>query len=325
MRIRIDPFVIAMIVTIAVAALAAAVGLTGDKLPLAALTTAGIMLVFFLHGANLSPHALLAGLANWRVHLAVQATTFAFFPLIGGGLVALIGTGLAPESRTGILFLCALSSTVSTSVAMTAMARGNVPAAVFNATLSGIIGMFATPVLMSLMAGAAMRHLDPLPAILDIAKVLFAPFVAGQIARRWIGTWLAAHKTWINKVDRGTILLIVFSAFLEAFASGLWGRMGWQALAVDAVLVAVLLAVALGFTARLARILGLTRADEATLVFCGSKKSLANGAPIAAVLFGHVPQLGAILLPLMLYHQLQLIVCASLARRYAERAEGLAD
>ena len=182
--------------------------------------TLGIGFVFFLHGAGLSPQALKAGAAAWRLHLLVHASTFILFPAIGAALFFGTRGLLAPEVRMGFFYLCALSSTISSSVAMTALGRGNVPGAIFDATLSGLIGMIATPLLVSLVATTATGHLPLLPAILDVAKTLLLPLLLGQIARRWIGDLVRRNKPWTTRADRGVILLIVYSAFCESTAAG---------------------------------------------------------------------------------------------------------
>ncbi|MFT3976218.1 MAG: bile acid:sodium symporter family protein [Sphingomonas bacterium] len=318
---KIDGFLLAMLGAIALAFAAPHLGAEGGPLHLGLLTTIGIGFVFFLHGANLSPQALKAGAANWRIHVAVQGTTFILFPLIGFAIFFGLRPVLAYEVRLGIFFLCALSSTISSSVAMTSMARGNVPAAVFDASLSGIIGMVVTPMLVAMVTAVSGRPFPILPAIADVAMTLLLPFALGQAMRGLIGAWLVANKRIINLLDRGVIVLIVYAAFCDSTASGLWWQYSPWVIAEIAVIAGALLALVLWFTGRLARAWGFALPDEVTTVFCGSKKSLANGAPIAKILFGASPALGMMMLPLILYHQLQLIVCSVLARRYAARAE----
>lgn len=318
---KIDGFVLAMLGAVALALAMPWLGIQDGPLHLGLVTTLGIALVFFLHGAALSPAAMRAGAASWRLHLVVHGSTFVLFPAIGAALFFGLQGVLAPEIRLGIFYLCALSSTISSSVAMTAIGRGNVPAAIFDATISGLLGMVLTPLLVSLVAKTATGHLPLLPAIWDVMKTLLLPFAAGQLLRAWIGAFVTRNKSWTSKADRFVILLIVYSAFCESTAAGLWSRYAPSTLFVIALIVLLLLASVIAVTTLVSRLLGFSRADEVTAVFCGSKKSLANGAPIARVLFGQDPALGMIVLPLMMYHQAQLIVCSVLARRYAERAE----
>lgn len=317
---KVDGFVLAMLAAVVLALIAPGIGAHDGPLHLGLVTTIGIGAVFFLHGCGLSPQALRAGAANWRLHLVVHGSTFVLFPAIGALLFFGTRGLLAPEVRLGLFYLCALSSTISSSVAMTALGRGNVAGAIFDATLSGLIGMVLTPLLVGLVAATATGHLPLGPAILDVARTLLLPFALGQLARPWLGGWIAAHKSWTTKADRGVILLIVYAAFCESTAAGLWSRYQPAILLLIAAIILALLATVLIATTLVSRALGFSREDEVAAVFCGSKKSLANGAPIANILFGGNPALGMIVLPLMLYHQAQLIVCSMLARRYAERA-----
>lgn len=316
---KIDGFLVALASAIVLALIAPQLGGPHGPLPLSLIAQIGISLVFFLHGANLSPQALASGAANWRLHLFVQSTTFVLFPLLGA-LVYATTSGLLPaEVRLGFFFLCALSSTISSSIATVAIARGDIPAAIFNATLSGLIGMAVTPALVGLVRHGSAGELSLLGAISEIAWKLLAPFVAGQLLRRWLASFVARHKPWVSRLDRGVIVLIVYTAFCNSTLAGVWSLYGWQKLAAVAIIAAALLALSLATTTLLARRLGFSTTAEITAVICGSQKSLANGAPIAQVLFAGSASLGAILLPLMIFHPLQLIVCSMLAKRYAER------
>jgi solute carrier family 10 (sodium/bile acid cotransporter), member 7 len=282
-------------------------------------TTVAIGLLFFFHGAKLPREAVLAGLTHWRLHLTVMACTFLMFPLLGILLKPVLSPLLTPELYLGILFLCVLPSTVQSSIAFTSVARGNVAAAVCSASASNLIGIFLTPVLVSVLVvtgGAAQSSLD---SIFNIALQLLLPFIAGQIARKWIGHWVHRNKELLKFVDQGSILLVVYTAFSEAVGRGLWQQLPPRALAGLFIASAVLLALALGISTLAARRLGFNKEDEITIVFCGSKKSLASGVPMAKVLFAG-PMVGAIVLPLMLFHQIQLMVCAVLAQRYAARS-----
>jgi solute carrier family 10 (sodium/bile acid cotransporter), member 7 len=318
---KIDGSILAMIGAIILALLAPQAGATGGPLHIPLVTGMGIGLVFFLHGAGLSPHALKAGATNWKLHLLIHATTFVLFPALGLTIFFGAGDSLPIEAKLGVFYLCALCSTISSSVAMTALARGNVAGAVFNATLSGLLGMAFTPLLLSLVTTTGASEIPLLPAILDVAKKLLAPFVAGQLCRPLLGGLIAERKAWVTKIDRSVIVLIVYGAFCNFTAAKMWGRYDVLLIGELALIAAGLLGAVLALTTVAARLVGMPREDEIAAVFCGSTKSLANGAPIASVLFANNPGLGLILLPLMIYHQLQLIACASLAPRYARQAE----
>lgn len=320
MRIAfLDGFLAAMLAAIALALLAPQLGASGGVLQLDRITTIGVSLVFLLSGAGLSPANLRAGAANWRLHLFVQGSTFLLFPLIGLLVAYLAKDHLPQELLIGFFYLCVLPSTVSSSIALTALARGNVAGAVFNATLSSLLGMIATPLLIGLWLHAASGGLPLQDQFLKIAQQLLLPFALGQLLRPWIGGWIARHKARLAYVDRTVIVLIVFNSFCDSTLAGAWSRHGVVPLLQTTAMTAALLAVVLGLTTWLARRLRFAKQDEIAAVFCGSKKSLAMGAPMAALIFGSGADLGLIVLPIMLYHQMQLIVCSVLARRYAAR------
>ncbi|HUB88558.1 MAG TPA: bile acid:sodium symporter family protein [Dyella sp.] len=282
------------------------------------LTNFAIALLFFLHGAKLSREAVLAGITNWRLHLTVLASTFVLFPLLGLLLKPLLLPLVTPALYVGILFLCSLPSTVQSSIAFTSIARGNVPAAVCSASASSLIGIVLTPLLVGLAVHAHGQGGLSWHSVGDIVLQLFVPFVAGQVAQWWIGGWVQRHRPLVGLVDQGSILLVVYTAFSAAVLQGLWKQLPLPVLGGLLIVNAILLAAALLTTRYGSRALGFDREDEITIVFCGSKKSLASGVPMANVLFpAHM--LGMIVLPIMLFHQMQLMTCAVLARRYAQR------
>ena len=285
------------------------------------LVTAGITLLFFLHGAKLSRQAILAGIGAWKLHLSVLAVTFGLFPLIGLGTVAALGDWLDPAVASGFLFLCIVPSTVQSSIAMTAIAQGNVPAAVCSASLSNLLGIVLTPLLAALMIGGGEASQDFfLDALVKVSTTLLLPFVLGHLARPLIGAFVDRHRKLVMRTDRGAILLVVYAAFSAAVVEGLWTRFSAGDLLAILLLDSLLLGLVLLVTRQAARLADLSHEDEAVLVFCGSKKSLASGVPMAGALFPPA-QVGLIVLPLMLFHQLQLIVCSALAQAYARRRE----
>ncbi len=312
-----EPFVLALLATVLLATLLPA---RGAGVPwFEAITDAAIVLLFFLHGAKLSREAILDGARNWRLHLAVFAVTFGLFPLLGLGIASI--PRLDPGLAAGMLFLTLLPSTVQSSIAFTAIARGNVAAAVCSASFSNLIGILLTPALVALlMAGAGDGPGISLKSVESIALQLLLPFVAGHLARTLIGGFVGRHKKMVGIVDRSSILLVVYTAFSAAVVEGLWSRVSGMTLLLVLLLCCALLAVILCATWGLGRALGFARADAIVLLFCGSKKSLASGVPMAGVLFPPA-QIGGILLPLMLFHQIQLIACAVIARRYAAQPD----
>lgn len=284
-------------------------------------TNLAIALLFFLHGARLSREAILAGMTHWKLHLVVFAATFVMFPVFGVTLQALApslaGLGITPGLAAGVLFLCCLPSTVQSSIAFTSMAGGNIPAAVCSASASNLIGVFLTPILAGLLMGAAGKGGADLHSIEAIVTQLLLPFAAGQALRPWIGAWAGRHKKLLSYVDRGSILMVVYGAFSEAVQGGLWRQMPASTLFLMILTNLILLAFAMIGTNLAAKKLGFSFEDRVTIVFCGSKKSLASGAPIANILFSG-PMVGMVVLPVMLFHQFQLMACAVLAKYWAE-------
>ena len=318
----IDGFLLALLAAVGVASLAPDLGRTGGRLHLERLADAGVFANFFLHGMGLSTESLLQGASRWRLHLLVQLTTFAVFPLWWLLLDALFGRLVPPDLRLGFFYLAALPSTVSSSVAMTALARGNVAAAVLNATLSTLLGVFLTPLLASwVIAGANGQALALGETMLKVAQMLLLPFAIGQLLRPLLGRMFQRLKPVTNLVDRGVIVMLVWTSFSDSVADGLWSRHGWSLIVLTLVGAAVFLFPMLGFTRWAARRLKMPAGDEIVAVFCGSKKTMASGVPMARLLFGGHPAMGVLVLPILFYHQLQLFVCAVLARRYAARPE----
>ncbi len=316
MKFKIDWFLVGMAGATLLAWLFPTPGAAGGWLHPELLTKVGIALIFFLHGVALSFPAMKAGAFNWRLHLAVQTTTFLFFPLLGLAVIALLGGRIDADLRLGIFYLCALPSTVSSSVAFTAAAGGNVAGAVFNATLSSLLGIVLTPLWVGVVAAAG-GHMLPLgPVVLDLVRWLLAPLAAGQLMRPLLGAIAQKHKSRINVADRWTILVLVYTSFCESFQSGVWSKHGWGTLLGVVALAGALFWVALLVTSATARALRLGREDRIAAIFCGSKKTLASGVPMAHLIFGPHLGVGVILLPIMIYHPLQLVICGVLAGRW---------
>jgi solute carrier family 10 (sodium/bile acid cotransporter), member 7 len=312
-----DTFTILLVCTVILASLLPASGIFADYFGVA--TGLAIALLFFLHGARLSSDVVIAGILHWRLHLVILLTTFAIFPLLGMAL-GLIPDSILPQPLyLGILFLCVLPSTVQSSIAFTSIAGGNVPAAICSASASNIFGMFLTPLLVGLLFSVGGHGGFSWDALEQILLQLLAPFVAGQILQPWIGSWIRAKKKILMPVDRGSILMVVYLAFSTAVVEGLWHTFSVRDIAVVVLLDTLLLAIVLLLTMHGSRLLGFNKADEITITFCGSKKSLASGVPMASVIFAG-QSIGAIVLPLMLFHQIQLMVCAVIAQKYAAAA-----
>ncbi|MBP2443747.1 sodium/bile acid cotransporter 7 [Rhizobium leguminosarum] len=312
-----DTFTTLLVCTVILASLLPARGTFAGYFSIA--TDFAIALLFFLHGARLSRDVVISGLLHWRLHLVILLTTFGIFPLLGLALGLIPDTILPQPLYLGILFLCLLPSTVQSSIAFTSMAGGNVPAAICSASASNIFGMFLTPLLVGLLFSVGGHGGFSFDALQQILLKLLAPFIVGQILQPWIGDWIRAKKKILMPVDRGSILMVVYLAFSTAVVEGLWHTFSIADIAVVIVADMVLLAIVLALTMFGSRSLGFNRPDQITITFCGSKKSLASGVPMANVIFAG-QSIGAIVLPLMLFHQIQLMVCAVIAQKYAAAA-----
>ncbi|MFC9324330.1 bile acid:sodium symporter family protein [Kitasatospora sp. NPDC057015] len=312
-RFGLDPYILALLATVGLALLLPARGVAAGAL--GHVTTAAIAVLFFLYGARLSTRAALDGARHWRLHLTILAATFLAFPLLGLAAQALAGSVLSPELARGLLFLCLLPSTVQSSIAFTSIAGGSVAGAVCAASFSSLAGILVTPLLASLLLGGGAVRVDP-GSVLTLVLQLLVPFLLGQLSRRRTARWIAAHRPVLTLVDRGSILLVVYTAFGEGVVAGVWHTVSALQLLVLAGFCVLVLAAALALTDQAGRRLRFSRADRIAIVFCGSKKSLASGLPMAAVLFA-AKDVALMVLPLMLFHQIQLMTCTVLARRWA--------
>ncbi|MFE5793857.1 bile acid:sodium symporter family protein [Streptomyces sp. NPDC056503] len=311
----VDGYVLALLGTVGLAALLPASGAAATVAESAA--TAVVALLFFLYGARLSTREALHGLRHWRLHLTVLGCTFLVFPLLGLAARGLVPEVLTPQLYSGFLFLCLVPSTIQSSIAFTSMARGNVPAAICAGSFSSLAGIVLTPLLAAALLGGGTGGTSGFSAdsVLGIVLQLLVPFLLGQALRPWVGGFLVRHRQVLGYVDRGSILLVVYTAFSQGVVAGIWHLVTPGRLALLLAAEAVLLALMLTLTWYGAGRLGFDRADRIAIQFAGSKKSLAAGLPMASVLFGAHASLAV--LPLMLFHQMQLMVCAALARRRA--------
>lgn len=312
-----DWFLLGMGAALVLAWLFPAPGAAGGWLHPEISIKAGVALIFLLHGLLLSFATLHAGTMRWPVHLVVQGCTFLFFPLAGLALWPLLTGMLSPELRLGVFFLCALPSTVSSSVALTAAARGNVAVAVFNATLSSVLGVVLTPLWIGVVTATTGETLPMGGVIGDLVRWMILPLAAGQILRPLLGAWARRHKAKVNLVDRLIILLLVYTSFCESVRQGVWSRQAGADLLIVLGVSLALFWLALYVVRWLCRRAGFPAEDEVAAIFCGSKKTLAAGVPMAQLIFGATPVLGLILVPIMIYHQMQLIICSVLAARWA--------
>lgn len=316
----IDGFLIALVAVVGLAILLPGPGATGGVLHMNQVATYGIAVIFFLYGLTLAPEKMKAGVRHWRLHISVQLCTFVLFPVV----VLVLGTPLKgfvpPEVWIGFFYVAALPSTVSSSVAMTSLAHGNVPAAIFNATLSSLIGVFATPLLMAWFLSTSGIGISLLPVIGKIVLLVLLPIIVGQIARHWLAGWATRNIKRIRLADRAIILAIVYNSFSDSIMEGVW--QGHDAVLIVEIVVGViaLFFIIYGLMLIPCRLFGFDRADTIACLFCASKKSLATGVPLAKLIFGAIPGLGLIIAPIMLYHFCQLVIVSVIANRQAKLA-----
>ncbi|WP_131740361.1 bile acid:sodium symporter family protein [Actinomadura roseirufa] len=318
-RLHVDPYIAAILCTVGIAAMIPARG--GAAGVLDGTGTAAITLLFFFYGARLSTSEALSGLRHWRLHLAISSVTFVVFPALG--VACSLVSPLREPLYVGVVFLCVLPSTVQSSITLTSIARGNEAGAICSASLSNLLGVVLTPVLVATLLTAGNGGFS-LGSVGDITVRLLLPFLAGQAAQRWIGDHVRARRGLLSLYDRGVILLVVYTAFSQGVTTGVWSGLDPVEFGVLALVIAALLAIALGVAEALSRAGGFSAEDRVAILFCGSQKSLASGLPMATVLFGGAAVSTAVL-PLMLYHQLQLLVCSWLAQRFAKRPEPAAE
>jgi sodium/bile acid cotransporter 7 len=318
--VRPDPFILVLLLTVAAASFLPAQGTVASAL--GSLSILAVAVLFFLHGARLPRENIVLALRHWRLHLTILCATFVVFPLLGLGAATVFRNWLSPPLWSGVLFLCALPSTVQSSIAFTSIAHGNVAGTVTAAAASNLLGILISPVIAAALTSAHGADMS-LASVWKIVLQLFVPFVVGHLSRPWLAGWVARRKGLLTFTDRGTIVLAVYTAFSAAVLEGIWHRIPIPTLLVLVVVCSGLLAIVLVITRYGARALGFPCQDEISVVFCGSKKSLVTGVPMARVMFPGA-EAGAVILPLMLFHQIQLMVCAWLAQRYAARRKTVA-
>lgn len=282
------------------------------------LTTVAIAVLFFLHGAKLSREAVIEGMLHWRMHALVFIFTFLIFPLIGLLSRPVLEPVLGQQLYWGFLFMCFLPSTVQSSIAFTSMAKGNVAGAVCSASFSNIIGMFITPILVSyFILGQSQHDFDPTKSIVQITLLLLVPFILGQLLRPFIFPQMRKFPSVVKVFDQGSILMVVYGAFSSAVVAGLWQQVSGITLIYLTLACSILLTIVMLLALYLPKWLGFNQADQITIFFCSSKKTLASGVPMAQILFIGQP-LGMIVLPIMIFHQIQLMVCGVIANQWSK-------
>jgi sodium/bile acid cotransporter 7 len=318
-RIHPDHFVLSLVGVVLAATLLPCRGVVASVCHVGGIFA--ISSLFFLQGARLSRDAVVGGIAHWRLHATIGASTFVLFPLIGLSLITIFPHLLPQPLWLGVIFLCALPSTVQSSIALTSIGQGNVAGAVCSATASNVVGIGLTPLILTMMsrrhgAGIALQNVE------QVILELLVPFAIGHLLRPYIGAWAERSRRILAITDRGSILLVVYGSFSAAVVNGVWHDLPPVTLALLGLVVSLLLAVVLVAVVIASRAQGFATPDEVAAVLCGSQKSLVSGVPIASALFSG-PAIGMILIPIMIYYPMQLVVCASLAKRYARAPAGV--
>ena len=317
-KFKVDTTLVVILSTLAIALL---LPISGEPAQvLGKVTSIGIFVLFFGYGARLSSAEALAGLKNWRVHLAIVTSTFIVFPLLAVPILLIPDQVLSEPMRVGLVFLCLVPSTVQSSITFTSLAGGNVAAAMVAATASNVLGVVLTPLLaMTFLPNTGGGSIGA-GQLWGVFVQLLLPFLLGQLSRYFTAGFMVRHKARLRYLDQAVICLIVYGAFSELRVSGVWRQVTVLDLVVVIVIIAILLSGMFSLTWTAGGWLGLDRADRIAVMFCGTKKSLATGVPMASVLFtGTI--VSVLVIPLMFYHQAQLIVSSVLAGRLRRGGE----
>jgi sodium/bile acid cotransporter 7 len=312
---KIDSFVIALLIVVG---LAYFLPEPAHFLPLDTIASVGISLVFFFYGLKLSPSKIKSGLSNWRLHIVIQASTFLVFPLLLLLIKPLFNGQDEELMWLGLFFLAALPSTVSSSVVMVSIAKGNIPAAIFNATISGLIGIFITPLWMGLFVSSGKIELTEV--YLKLLSEILLPITIGFVLQKRLGKLTEKYSLFFTQFDRCVILLVIYKSFVHSFESQVFSSVKWIDFMQLCIWVVALFIVMYGGIFVICGKLNFSREDKIAAAFCGTKKSLMHGTVFSKVIFGNFIGIGIILLPLMLFHAFQLLIIGLLASRYNERS-----
>ena len=315
--LALDRFTILLFVMVVLASLLPISGKAADVFSV--VTTVAIAILFFLHGAKLSRQAVIDGILHWKLHALVFTFTFALFPILGLMAKPILLPLLGKELYWGFLFMCFLPSTVQSSIAFTSVAKGNVSAAVCSASFSNLIGMFITPILVAFfILGQSEHDFNPTSAIVKITLLLLVPFILGQVLRPYVFPYMQKFPSLVKSFDQGSILMVVYGAFSGAVVAGLWHQVSGMTLFYLTLACSVLLTIIMLLGFYIPKWLGFNIPDQRAIFFCSSKKTLASGVPMAQILFIGQP-LGMIVLPIMIFHQIQLMVCGILANYWSKQ------
>ncbi len=314
-KLKIDSFVIGIVISIVVAYYFPQLGASGSPVPLNLISSIGISLIFFFYGLSLNSEVIKNGLKNWKLHLTVQGSTFLLFPLLILPFFPLFKDTSYELLWLAFLFMAALPSTVSSSVVMVSMAKGNLPAAIFNASISGIIGIILTPLWMMPFITQTDVAFDFSSIYFQLITEIVIPLILGLLLRKFLGSWAQRHKRKLNLFDKFVILLIIYKSFVKSFEDEIFSSVSLLEMAAMIVLVLLLFFIVYTLTGWFGKLLHFNHADRITNQFCGTKKSLVHGTVFSEALFGQTSIIGIILLPLMFYHAFQILIISVIAAK----------
>jgi sodium/bile acid cotransporter 7 len=323
MKFKIDKFILSIIIVVLAAYLFPQLGGHSSPIPLDKIGSIGVSLIFFFYGLKLSPEKIKTGLKNWRLHLLVQVCTFLVFPIIILCFYPLIHSEYDKNIWLAFLFLAALPSTVSSSVVMVSMAKGNIPAAIFNASISGLIGIVVTPLWLGLFLNntAASYDLGEIYSKLIIEVVV--PVILGLLLHRYWGNLAQKYNSQLTLFDKSIILLIIYKSFCSSFEDNVFSGIDTFDFILISIAVFGLFYVVYFLTGFVSNKLGFSIEDKITAQFCGTKKSLVHGTVFAKILFPNPSTMGIILLPIMLFHAFQIFIISFIATKASNIKEEL--
>lgn len=314
-KIKIDSFVIAIVISIVIAYFLPQLGASDSPIPMDLISSLGISFIFFFYGLSLNSEAIKNGLKNWKLHLSVQSSTFILFPLLILPFFPLFKDTSYEILWLAFLFMAALPSTVSSSVVLVSMAKGNLPAAIFNASISGIIGIIITPFWMMPFIKQTEVDFDFSSIYIQLISEIVVPLILGLLLRKYLGSWAQRHKRQLNLFDKFVILLIIYKSFVKSFEDKIFSSVSLTEMSIMVVLVLLLFFIVYSLTGWLGKMFKFNHADQITNQFCGTKKSLVHGTVFSEALFGQTSIVGIILLPLMFYHAFQILIISVIAAK----------
>lgn len=321
MKYKIDKFVLSIIVVVLLAYIFPQFGSKSSPIPLDRIGSIGVSLIFFFYGLKLSPEKIKSGLKNWKLHLVVQACTFLLFPIIILCFYPFLDSENDKNIWLAFLFLASLPSTVSSSVVMVSMAKGNIPAAIFNASISGLIGIIVTPLWLGLFLNNTAANYDLGDIYMKLIIEVVAPVILGLLLHRYWGSIAHKYNSYLTVFDKSIILLIIYKSFASSFEENVFSEIA----AFDFIFIAIgvlsLFYLVYFITGFLSKKLAFSTEDKITAQFCGTKKSLVHGTVFAKILFPNPSVMGIILLPIMLFHAFQIFIISFMATHIGNREE----